>query len=103
MFKLSDRFLAAAAYIFWVPSLYIVLTDKRRAEFIGFHGGQALILWTVIFIIFFAVRFLVNLIWSVFYIPYLDIIEILTGASLYGYAVYCGWRAYQGADFKIPH
>jgi uncharacterized membrane protein len=100
---MKDKTLAALAYILWIPSLYIVLTEKRRDEFVGFHGGQALVLWTGIFLIFFAVRFLVNLIWSFFYIPYLDVLEILTGAGLYGYACYCGWRCYQEIAFKVPH
>ena len=100
---MKDKTLVAAAYILWVPSLYIVLTEKRKEEFIGFHGGQALLLWTAIFIIFFSVRFLVNLIWSFYYIPYLDLIEILAGAGLWGYAVFCGIRAYQGLTFNIPH
>jgi len=95
--------LSALAYIFWIPSLYIVLTEKRKEEFVGFHGGQALLLWTAIFILFFAVRFLVNLLWSVFYIPYLDLLEVLAGAVMWGYAVYCGYRSFRGQTFKIPH
>ena len=87
----------------WIPSLYIVLSEKRKGEFIGFHGGQALLLWTGIFVIFFAVRLLVNLIWSFFYIPYLDLIEVLVAFGLWGYALYCGLRAYQGLTFELPH
>ncbi|OGB90124.1 hypothetical protein A2625_04870 [candidate division WOR-1 bacterium RIFCSPHIGHO2_01_FULL_53_15] len=100
---MKDKTLAALAYSLWIPSLYIVLTEKRRDEFTGFHGGQALLMWTGIFIIFFAVRFLVNLIWSFFYIPFLDVLEILAGAALYGYALYCGLRCYRGIAFTIPH
>ena len=95
--------LSALAYIFWIPSLYIVLTEKRKEEFVGFHGGQALLLWTAIFILFFAVRFLVNLIWSVYYVPYLDLLEVLAGAAMWGYAVYCSYRSFRGQTFKIPH
>lgn len=100
---MKDKMLAALAYILWVPSLYIVLTDKRKEEFVGFHGGQALVLWTMIFIIFFALRFLVNLAWSFYYIPYLDLLEVLFASAAFGYAVSCGCRSYQGEVFKIPH
>jgi uncharacterized membrane protein len=103
MFKFSDKALASLAYGLWIPSLYIVLTEKRHDEFVGFHGGQALLMWSAIFIIFFAVRFLVNLVWSVFYIPFLDTIEVITGAISYGYALYCGYRCYLGQSFKIPN
>lgn len=100
---MSNKAFAALAYIFWIPSLYIVLTELRKREFIGFHGGQALRLWLWIFVIFFSFRFLVNLIWGVFYVPGLDILENLLGLGLWAYAAYCGWRCYQGISFIIPH
>ena len=100
---MKDKTLASLAYILWIPSLYIVLTEKRRDEFVGFHGGQALILWSAIFIIFFAVRFVVNLVWSFYYLPFLDVIEVLTGSLFYCYALYCGYRSFLGQTFKIPN
>lgn len=103
MFKFSDKALAALAYILWIPSLYIVLTEKRRQEFVGFHGGQALIMWSAIYVIFFAVRFLVNLVWSYYYLPFLNLLEVLTGALFYGYALYCGYRCFLGQSFKLPN
>ncbi len=98
---MKDKTLAALAYILWIPSLYIVLTEKRHQDFVGYHGGQALVMWSAIFVIFFAVRFLVNLVWSLFYIPYLDTLEVLTGALAYGYALYCGYRCLRGEVFKL--
>ena len=91
----NSKVLAAAAYIFWIPSLYIVLTEKRRQEFAGYHGGQALVLWTFIFLIFFAVRFLINLLWSFVYVPYINYLEVIVGAVGWGYAVYCGLRCFK--------
>ena len=95
--------LATLAYALWIPALYIVLTDKRKDEFAGWHGGQALWLWTLIFIGFFALRFCVNLIWSFFYIPYLDLIEVLFASAAWGYALTCAYRCYQGERFRIPN
>lgn len=100
---MNDRTLAALAYILWIPSLYVVLTEKRKEEFLGFHGGQALLLWTLIFIGFFLIRFLVNLVWRFFYVPYLDMLEALFAFAAWGYAVYCGFRSLQGLTFRIPH
>jgi len=100
---MNNKTLAAAAYILWIPSLYIVLTEKRKEEFVGFHGGQALVLWTLIFLAFFLTRALVNLIWSFIYIPYLDLLEILVASVGWGYAVACGIRSYQGTMFTIPN
>jgi len=89
---MKNKTLAALAYIFWVPSLYIVLTEMRREEYVGFHGGQALLLWTWIFVVFFLLRFLVNLVWRFYYVPYLDVLEILFGFCAWGYAFYCALR-----------
>lgn len=100
---MKDKTLAALAYILWIPSLYIVLTEKRHKDFVGYHGGQALVMWSAVFVAFFAVRFLVNLIWSVFYIPYLDTLEVVTGALAYGYALYCGYRCWLGQTFRLPN
>lgn len=99
----NSKLLAALAYVAWIPSLYIVLTESRRDEFVGFHGAQALLLWTIIFLSFFAMRFLVNLVWSLIYIPYLDLLEVVVGMGMWGYAVTCGMRCFQGMTFSIPH
>ena len=93
---MKDKLLAAAAYVFWIPSLYIVLTEKRKEEFLGQHGARALFLWVKIFIAFFALRFLVNLIWRLAYLPNLDWIETAAAALLWGYAAYQGVRAARG-------
>jgi len=99
----NSNLLSAAAYILWVPALYIVLTEKRKEEFAGWHGGQALVLWTLVFAGFFGLRFLVNLLWRAVYNPYIDLLELLFGTAAYAYIVYCGLRSYQGLKFKIPH
>ena len=97
----QSKTLAVLAYICWVPALYIVLTRLRKDEFVGFHGSQALIIWTLIFAGFFGLRFLVNLLWSIFYVPYLDLLEVLFAFSAWGYAVSCGVRCAQGERFTL--
>lgn len=94
-FQIRDKTLVFLAYILWIPSLYIVLTEKRKEEFVGYHGGEALVLWLKIFLAFFAVRFLVNFIWGFYYLPGLELLEVVAAMGLWGYAVYCGWRCYQ--------
>jgi uncharacterized membrane protein len=100
--RLNDRILASSAYIFGIPALYIVLTDLRKKEFIGGHGAQALVLWIVYFVTFFAIRSLVNLAWLIRYIPYLDWMETLAVVIMGAYAVYCGFRSFRGEAFRIP-
>lgn len=60
-------------------------------------------LWTAIFILFFFLRFTVNLVWRMLYVPYLDLIEVLFASLAWGYAVYCGYRCYLGEIFRIPN
>jgi uncharacterized membrane protein len=100
---MKDRVLAALAYVLWVPSLYLLLSEKRQEEYLGYHGGQAFVLWLIIFLAFFATRFLVNLVWSYYYFPYLDLLEVFVALGLWGYAVYCGVRCLRAIDFRIPH
>ncbi|MBI5400253.1 hypothetical protein HZB07_06600 [Candidatus Saganbacteria bacterium] len=100
---IKNNFLVAAAYLFGIPALYIALTDWRKKDYVGFHGGQALVLWCWFFVIFFAVRLLVDLVWGFSYIPILIWLERLTVLALGGYAVYCAYRAFYGQIFKIPH
>jgi len=99
----KERVLAALAYILWVPSLYLLLSEKRQEEYLGYHGGQAFVLWLAIFLIFFATRFLVNFIWSYYYLPYLDFLEVFVALGLWGYAVYCGARCLRAVNFRIPY
>jgi len=44
------------AYLFFVPSIYIILTDERKNQFNAFHAAQSLMLWIILFIIFKMIR-----------------------------------------------
>ncbi|MBU0672150.1 MAG: hypothetical protein KJ732_03880, partial [Candidatus Margulisbacteria bacterium] len=83
--------------------LFIVLTDYRKKDYVGFHGGQALVLWCLFFLIFFGQRSLVDWLWTKNYYPGLQWLEIITVLGLGGYALACAYRSFLGAIFKIPH
>ncbi len=44
--------------MFFVPALYIVLSDVKRNKYLGKQAGKALMLWAVYFLIFFGTRLL---------------------------------------------
>ncbi|MBN2058334.1 MAG: hypothetical protein JW782_06025 [Candidatus Saganbacteria bacterium] len=92
--KIKDSILVASAYLFGIPALYIVLTDLRKKEYIGFHGGQALLLWCCFFIIFFGQRALAD--------PGQEWIEQTVLIVLGAYAVFCAYRSFIGVVFRIP-
>jgi len=47
-------------------------------------------------------RFLINLIWVFFYIPYLEKAEVIAAFLMGGYAVFCAYRSFKGEKFTIP-
>ncbi len=96
---MNDKLLAASAYFFGIPALYIVLTEKRKDEFVGAHGAAALFLWVRIFTVFFLLRLLVDLVWRFRYVPDLDLIEPAAAILLWGHSAYQGLLAARGASF----
>jgi len=100
--RLNDKIFASSAYLFGIPALYIVLTEKKKEDYLGYHGQQALLLWVWFFILFFSLRFLINLVWSFFYIPYLEKTEVLLAVLMVGYVLFCAYRSFNGQKFKIP-
>jgi uncharacterized membrane protein len=101
--KDEDKMLAGAAYAVGIPSLYIILTEKRKEKFTGFHGTQALFYWVAFIVFWVAARVLRDFIWSFAYLPFLDSLISLIGLILWLYALYCGYRAYIGEYFKVPY
>ncbi|MCZ2128361.1 MAG: hypothetical protein LC099_11390 [Anaerolineales bacterium] len=78
----DDKLWAALAYIFapLVPIILMLMEDKKNRPFIKAHNMQALIL---------------------------GIITIITSSFCVGilfwfYAIYCGYKAYQGEYITIP-
>jgi len=99
----DDKILSALAYVFFIPALYLILTDYRKTRFNAFHGAQALFLWLFIFVVFLLIRFTLNLIWSVYYLPILDVLGNLIKLALWIYAFYCGVKALYGEKYEVPY
>jgi len=78
-----------SGYLLGLPALYTVLTSGKKDTLRFFHADKALRMWIWFFIWFFALRFAINLIWLIVYIPYLDKLEIL----LVLYLAYCAIKA----------
>jgi hypothetical protein len=100
--SIKERILSFSAYTFGLPALYIVLTEDRDKNFSGYHGAQAFKLWCFYFGIFFAYRFLVDLVWKIRYLPGLERLEIFMVLGMGTYALFCGYLSLSGKSFKIP-
>lgn len=95
----KERVLSASAYIFGIPALYIVLTGDKKKSYVGTHGAQAFTFWASFLAIFFAIRFFIDLIWRVSYLPQLEMFEILAAAAMGCCALYFGFQSLSGRRF----
>jgi hypothetical protein len=94
--NLKERVLSASAYVFGIPALYIVLNDNKKKSYVGSHGARAFTLWISFLVIFFIIRFSVNLIWRVSYLPQLEMFEIFSVTAMGCCALYFGFRSLFG-------
>jgi uncharacterized membrane protein len=99
----DDRILAGFAYAVAFPSIYIILSEKRRDAFVGYHGAQAMFLWIGILVIWIGIRVFLNFLDSVgIYFMLLESLSSMLIFALWIYSLYCGFRAYNGDYFDIP-
>jgi uncharacterized membrane protein len=100
----DDRILAGFSYAAGFPAIYIILSEKRRDPFVGYHGAQAMFMWIGIMITWIGLRVFLNLLDSVgISFAFLDSLASLAVFGLWVYAIYCGFRAYNGDYFDIPY
>jgi len=84
----KTKILAASAYLFGIPALYIVLALGKKDRELAEHGSRAMFLWCGYFLIFFGLRFLINFIWRFRYLPALEWLEIAVVLFLAGHAIF---------------
>jgi uncharacterized membrane protein len=100
----DDRVISGFAYAVGFPSLYIILSDKRRDPFVGYHGTQAIFLWIAIVVIWIGIRVFLNFLDSLgISFAFLNSLSSVVIFLLWIYALYCGFRAYNGDYFDIPY
>jgi hypothetical protein len=97
---LANRTLAASAYFFGIPALYLVLTERRKKPFIGEHSARALLLWTGYFLFFFVLRSGVNWLGARWPFPGLDYVEFFLILFGYLYLFWQGVLCYRGRWVK---
>ena len=97
-----DRLTAAAAYLLFFPALYIILTEKRKKEYLALHGCQALFYWLLSFFILVAIRIGVDCVMTRVYIRPLELVLPLTMWAIWLYCIYCSLLALLGRQINIP-
>jgi len=99
----EDKILAAAAYAFFIPSLYIILTEKRKSKFLSYAAAQSILLWIMYLMIFILLRITLNLIFKISYSPIIDQAVIIIKLIMWGYALFLAGWAIRGESHPIPY
>lgn len=102
MVENKDKLISAAAYLFFIPALYIILTDKRKVSFNAQHAAQALLLWIVFTCVMISSRFLLGLVDDFFYFPLLYFKYLVTFLYL-GLLLYLAGKSIYGKVYQLPY
>lgn len=97
-----ERLLAAAAYLLFIPALYVILTERRKNEYLALHASQALFYWTFSFILLVAIRIAVDYVMVRTYIRPLESILPVAMWTVWLYSLYCFFLAILGRQINIP-
>ena len=99
----EEKLLAAAGYAFFIPALYIALTDKRKQKFLSFAAAQSILLWITYFLIFILLRITLNLIFKISYFPIVDLAALIIKFIMWGYALFLAAKAIRGESHPISY
>jgi uncharacterized membrane protein len=95
----NNRFLAASAFLFFIPSLYIILTGKRKNPALCRVSSEALLFWiSGCFAIW-----LVRLFIMVTGLYFLAILKDLLKIVFLVLVVFLAAKAYQDKKHEIPY
>lgn len=97
----EDKLISAAAYLFFIPALYIILTDKRKVGFNAHHAAQALLLWIVFAAVMVLLRFFLGLASDYFYYPLLYFKYLVTLLYI-GLVLFLAGKCIYGRSFELP-
>jgi len=89
------KILAASAYLFGIPALYIVLALGKKDKELAEHASRAMFFWCNYFLVFFGWRFLINFIWRFRYLPALEWLEIAVLLFLAGHAIFSAVKVFR--------
>lgn len=100
--NVSDKILIFLSYIIFLPSLYIILTEKRKNHEMAFHASQSFLLWIAIFLLVIILRKAVFAILSVISIPYFYLLNEVFFFAAWAYCFYCAFLYILNKKVDIP-
>lgn len=99
----ENKILSAAAYAFFVPALYIILSDKRKVAFNADHSSKALLLWVIYGVIYLVLRTIYGISTHFYYTPVFDWLLMSLHLAMWIYAIWLGLMAFQNKTVEIPY
>jgi len=102
--KSEDKLFALLSYIFLIPSLFLILSEKKNIRFCRYHGWQALFFGLAIIIFNFALG-IVSVLPVVGWIIGMLLFPVLglLGLAWLVMAIIFGIKAYNGEYVVIPY
>ena len=97
-----DRLTASAAYLLFFPALYMILTEKRKDEYLALHSSQALFYWIFSLILLVVLRSGIDYVMAHIYIRPFELILPLLMWGIWLYAVWCAFLVLLGRQVNIP-
>lgn len=94
--------MATLSYLFFVPSLYVILTDKRKSDYNALHAAQAFTFWGAFIMFYLLTRSFYLFLLSYKLIGYVPFVLKSIYLVVWVYAAYCGILAWQKKQFRIP-
>ena len=100
--RFFDRINAALSYAFFFPALYIILTEKRKKEYLALHSSQALFYWVFSFILLLSIRASLDYIMVRAYIRPFEMVLPVLIRGIWLYSLYCAFLSLLGRQVNIP-
>ncbi len=94
--------LIVLSYLFFLPSFYLIFSERRFNQKVAFHASQAFLLWVSLIAVLTAVRWQIYVILSSNYIPLLtNVVPFLAGAA-YIFMIYNAACFLLGKKVNVP-
>ena len=100
--KLSERILAAISYVLFFPSFKIILTERRKNNYLAFHAARSFLLWIAFLVSIVLLKTVVHFLARNLGLYFLGKSIALYAFIFWAYTIYCGYKVMRDQDINIP-
>lgn len=99
---LWDKLVIAFGYVFFFPTLSIILSDRRKNPVLALHAAQGFVLWSFILAGIVSLRLCINQILLTADIPFIDKTVTVFFVLIWFYSIKCAFLFLMGKAVRIP-